>query len=188
MRKIVLLMHVSLDGFVAGPNGEMDWIKLDDRLWDYVTTVTDASDAALFGANTYKLMESYWPTAAEQPNATKHDIDHAHWVNTATKLVFSKTLDKTDWEGTRIIRKDIAEEMTAIKKQPGKNLLMIGSPTLAQSFMQMGLIDEFRLNINPIVLGAGKNLFEGIKQPINLTLTSTQTFDSGVVALTYNKL
>ena len=175
-------------GYVAGPNGEMDWIRLDDSLWNYVTGVTDAADTALFGANTYKLMETYWPTAAEQPNATKHDIDHAHWVNAATKLVFSKILEKTDWQGTRIIGDNIKEETTKLKEQSGKNLVMLGSPSLAQSFMQMGLIDEFRLNVNPIILGSGKKLFDNIHQLINLTLVSSQTFDSGVLAITYSKL
>jgi dihydrofolate reductase len=185
MRKIVLLMHVSLDGYVAGPNGEMDWIKLDDSLWDYVTSVTDAADTALFGANTYRIMEAYWPTAAEQPNASKHDVDHAKWVNAATKLVFSKTLEKTDWQGTRIIDDAIKEEMTKLKEQPGKNLVMLGSPSLAQSFMQMGLIDELRLNVNPVILGAGRSLFDGVHQPINLSLAKAETFGSGVLAVTY---
>ena len=181
-------MHISLDGYTAGPNGEMDWVKLDDSLWDYVTGVTDAADTALFGANTYELMEAYWPTAADKPNATKHDIDHANWVNAATKLVFSKTLEKTNWQGTRIISGDIKQEMTKLKEQPGKNLVMIGSASLAQSFMQMGLIDELRLNVNPVILGSGKSLFEGIRQPISLSLVDTQTFESGVLAVTYSKL
>lgn len=187
MRKIVLLMHVSLDGFAAGPNGEMDWVKLDDNLWDYVAKVTDAADTVLFGANTYRLMEGYWPTAAEQPGASRHDIDHGRWVNAATKLVFSKSLKKTSWQGTRIIRENIKEEMTRLKEEPGKDLLMIGSPSLAQSFMQMDLIDEFRLNVNPVILGSGKALFEGIKQPIDLSLGNTQTFESGVLAVTYSR-
>lgn len=180
-------MHISLDGYVAGPNGEMDWIKLDDSLWDYVTDLTDAADTALFGDKTYKLMEAYWPTAAEQPNATKHDIDHSKWVNAATKLVFSRTLENTNWKGTHIISNNIEEEMTKLKGQSGKNLLMLGSPTLAQSFMQMGLIDELRLNVNPVILGSGKPLFYGIKQPIKLKLMNAQTFDSGVLAIAYNK-
>jgi dihydrofolate reductase len=181
-------MHISLDGYVAGSNGEMDWIKLDDELWDYVTNITDAADTAIYGANTYKLMEAYWPTAANQQNATKHDIGHAHWVNNAAKLVFSKKLEKTDWQGAKIVRDNIKEEITALKAQPGKNLLIIGSPSLARSFMQMGLIDELRLNVNPVILGSGKSLFDDIHQLINLSLVSNQTFKSGVLAVTYNKL
>jgi dihydrofolate reductase len=188
MRKIVLLMHVSLDGYVAGPNGEMDWIKLDDNLWDYVTSVTNDADAALFGANTYKMMESYWPTADKQLGADKHDIDHAKWVNNVPKFVFSEKPIQTDWQGAKVIHDNIEKEMTALKEQPGKNLLILGSPSLAQSFMRLNLIDEFRLNVNPVILGEGKKLFDNIHQPINLSLVSTQVFESGVLAVTYNKL
>jgi dihydrofolate reductase len=188
MRKVILLMHVSLDGFVAGPNGEMDWIKLDDSLWDYVNTITAAADTALYGAKTYSLMENYWPTAAEQPHATKHDIDHGQWANKVQKLVFSKSLKETDWQNTTIIRNDIAEEIAKLKEQSGKNLLMLGSPKLAQSFMKLGLIDEFRLNVNPVVIGAGISLFHDVQQPINLALMGTTTFDTGVVGLHYETI
>jgi dihydrofolate reductase len=181
-------MHVSLDGFVCGPNGEMDWIKLGDEMWDYVTTITDAADTALYGQVTYHMMEDYWPTAADKPNATKHDIEHAHWVNAASKIVFSKTLQKTNWEGARIVRANIAEEMATLKNQPGKNLLMLGSPTLAHSFMELDLIDEFRLNINPIVIGKGKPLFKDIGKKIDLKLIAEKKFENGVLALRYDRI
>ena len=107
MRKVCLLMHSSLDGFVAGPNGEMDWICFDNELAEYVGKVTDDADTALYGRITYDMMESYWPTAAESPTATKHDIEHANWVNNAVKIVFSRSLEKTDWKNTRIIKDNI---------------------------------------------------------------------------------
>jgi dihydrofolate reductase len=157
MRKIILLMHVSLDGFVCGPNGEMDWIKLGDEMWDYVTEITDSADTALYGEVTYRMMEDYWPTAAEQPHATKHDVDHAKWVNAADKIVFSKTLQETHWSGARIVRDRIAEE-----------------------------IDEYRLNVNPVVIGAGKPLFRDIKDRMNLKLVEEKAFSTGVVALHYD--
>ena len=179
-------MHVSLDGFVCGPNGEMDWIKLGDEMWDYVTDITDSADTALFGEVTYHMMEGYWPTAAERTGATKHDIDHATWVNNVSKIVFSKTLQEVHWNGTRIVRGHIAEEMQALKDQPGKNLLMLGSPGLAHSFMELGLIDEYRLNINPVVIGSGKPLFRDINGRINLKLKGEKSFSTGVVALHYD--
>jgi dihydrofolate reductase len=188
MRKIILLMHVSLDGFVAGPKGEMDWIQLGDEMWEYVETITAASDTALYGEVTYHMMEDYWPTAAERPGATKHDIEHGRWANAATKIVFSKTLTKTNWEGTRIVRDNIAAEMQKLKAEPGKNLLMLGSPTLAHSFMNLGLFDELRLNINPVVLGEGKPLFKDVKNKINLKLTDEKAFSTGVAALNYQVL
>src|SRR5262245_59403315 len=127
MRKVMLLMHVSLDGFVAGPNGEMDWIKFDDELIDYVADLTNRADTALFGRVTYQMMAGYWPTAAKSPTATQHDIDHANWVNPAPKIVFSRTLEKTEWQNSRIVRDNIAAEIAKLKEQPGKDLLMIGS-------------------------------------------------------------
>ena len=188
MRKIVLLMHVSLDGFVAGPSGAMDWIRIDDELWDYVTTITDAADTALYGAKTYQMMESYWPTAAQQPDATKHDIDHARWANSSQKLVFSKTLRTTNWDQTSIVGENWVDEITRLKKQPGKNMLMLGSPSLARSFMDLGLIDEYRLNVNPVALGVGLALFEGLGQPMNLELVRMKRFESGVLGLHYEKV
>jgi dihydrofolate reductase len=103
VRNVILLMHVSLDGFVAGPNREMDWIRFDDELVDDVAELTATADTALFGRVTYQMMEGYWPTAADSPTATKHDIDHARWVNHAPKLVFSRTLEKVEWENSRIV-------------------------------------------------------------------------------------
>jgi dihydrofolate reductase len=185
MRKIILLMHVSLDGFVCGPNGEMDWIQFSDELWDYVTDITDSADTALFGEVTYHMMEDYWPTAATQPGASKHDIDHASWVNNVPKIAFSKTLQEVHWDGARIVHDHIAEEMQKLKSEPGKNLLMIGSPGLAHSFMDLGLIDEFRLNINPVVIGSGKPLFKDVKEKMNLKLVGEKTFGNGVVGLHY---
>lgn len=180
-------MHTSLDGFVARPGGEMDWIKLSDDMWDYVDSITAGSDTAVFGEVTYRLMESYWPTAAEKPDASKHDIDHAKWVNNVSKIVFSNTLKSSDWNNTQIVAGDIAEKVREWKQQPGKNIMIFGSPTLAHSFMQSNLIDEYRLNVNPIILGKGKPLFKDIEKEIPLKLTNTITFKSGVLGLTYEK-
>jgi dihydrofolate reductase len=178
-------MHVSLDGFVCGSKGEMDWIKLDNELWDYVQKVTDDSDTALYGANTFKLMESYWPTAAQKPNATKHDVDHAKWANESLKLVFSNTLQKTNWQNTKIVHGNIKEQIMELKNQSGKNLLMLGSPSLAHSFMKLGLIDELWLNVNPVVIGSGMPLFKEVERRINLKLIKVKSFASGVVGLNY---
>jgi dihydrofolate reductase len=185
MRRVILLMHVSLDGFVAGPNGEMDWIKFDDEMINDTDALTASSDTALFGRVTYQMMAGYWPTAAEQPGATKHDIDHARWVNSVPKLVFSKTLKNVEWENSSIISSNIAEEITNLKQQPGKNLLMIGSTRTAQAFMELGLIDDYRINVNPVVLGSGSPLFKDIKDKINLNLVEAKMYQSGVVGLHY---
>jgi len=185
MRKLILLMHTSLDGFVAGPNGEMDWIRFDEELADYVGKITDIADTALYGRITYEMMESYWPTAAESPAATKHDIEHANWVNNALKIVFSRTLEKTDWKNTMIIKDDIAEKIAEMKNEPGKNLLLIGSASITHVFMQHNLIDEYWINVNPVLLGEGIPLFKNISDRVNLKLMQAKTFDHGVVGLQY---
>ncbi len=177
-------MHVSLDGFVAGPAGEMDWIKVDNELCEQVDKITADADTAIFGEHTFTMMENYWPAAASQPNATKHDIDHAQWVNAAEKIVFSNTRTHSDWSNTLFLKGDPTEEIQKMKMQPGKNLLMIGSPTLAQEFMQLGLIDEYYLNVNPVVLGAGKPLFAP-GTSLQLKLVSEKSLASGVLALHY---
>lgn len=185
MRKIILLMHVSLDGFTAGPNGELDWIKFDEELIDYVGKLTDRCDTALFGRATYEMMEAYWPTAAEQPNASKHDIEHAKWVNNATKIMFSKTVKETAWNNSVIISDKIFEEIETFKKQSGKDMIMIGSPGIAQTFMNLRLIDEFRININPVILGSGISLYKDIKNKKNLKLIEAKVFESGVIGTHY---
>jgi dihydrofolate reductase len=182
MRNVVLLMHVSLDGFTAGSNGEMDWIAVDDEMWQYTTKLTDAADTALFGRVTYEMMEGYWPTAAEQPEATQHDIDHARWYNSVPKLVFSRTQTQVEGKQTRLVNKPIAEEIARLKQEPGKNLLMIGSTSLARTFSQLGLIDDYWLNVNPVALGSGNPLFGG---KITLKLVEARTYRSGVIGMHY---
>ena len=187
MRKVIWLMHVSLDGFVAGTNGEINWIYLDDEMFDDVQELVNTADTALFGRVTYELMERYWPTAAEKPTATKHDLEHAAWVNPAQKIVFSKTLKKVGWYNTRIVKDNIAEEITQMKKKSGKNLILFASPTLASTFLNHDLIDEYWFNINPIVLGSGKPLFNGILSIHKLKLLKTKMYKNGVVLLHYKQ-
>ena len=188
MRKITLLIHVSLDGFTAGPNGEMDWIKVDDEIFDVVAKMTDDADTALFGRKTYELMESYWPTAAEKPNASKHDIEHANWVNNAEKIVFSNTIKKSGWKNTTIINGDIKGKIQELKSKPGKDILIIGSADIARTFINLGLIDEFFINLNPVILGEGISFFKDIRNRINLKLINSITFKSGVVGLHFETI
>ena len=188
MRNLIFFMHTSLDAFVAGLNGEMDWIKLDDDMFDFVATMTDNADTALYGRVTYQLMESYWPKAGEQPNATKHDIEHSRWYNKVSKVVLSKTINETGLSNTKVISDQLKDNINKIKKQEGKNILIFGSPTASHSLLSLGLIDEFWLFVNPILLGQGKPLFKDINENIKLKLAETKTFACGVIALHYGKL
>jgi dihydrofolate reductase len=187
VRKIILLEHVSLDGFLAGPKGEMDWIHVDDELWQHVHPLTDEADAVIWGRHTYQMMKSYWPKAADLPGASQHDIHHGRWVNAATKIVFSNSLQKPDWANTRVV-KGVTPTVTALKQEPGKNILLIGSASVARSFISLGLIDEYRLTINPVLLGAGIALFPTEKSRANLKLVSSKALASGVLAVHYDKL
>jgi dihydrofolate reductase len=187
MRKIIMLMHVSLDGFVAGPNGEMNWIKIDDEMFEDVGKLTQHADTALYGRITFQMMESYWPTAAETPNPSKHTIEHSRWANESIKIVFSKTLTSTNWQHTVFISDDIPQQMEAFKKQPGKNALLIGSPGVSQVFIQHNLIDEYWLNVNPVILGEGIPLFADKSKQIDLELISQREYKPGVMGLHYQK-
>jgi dihydrofolate reductase len=186
MKKVVLAMHVSLDGFVAGPNGEMDWIKLDDHLFDHVGTLTEDADTALYGRKTFELMESYWPTADKSPNASRHTINHAAWYRKSLKLVVSNTLENAG-DNTRVVSGDITQQMLAEKQKGDKKILMLGSPSTAHHFTRDGLIDEYVLMVNPVVIGAGIPLFKDPGQRIGLTLINSKKFDVGVMALHYQK-
>lgn len=186
MKKIVLSLHTTLDGFVAGPNGEMDWIKLDDELFDLVATFTSEADTALYGRVTYQMMQSYWPTAADKPNATKHDIEHSTWYNRVDKIVISKTMNDAGDDKTTIVRDNIAEQIGKLKNGEGKNIVIFGSPSAAHALMEHDLIDEYWLFVNPILLGQGIPVFSKIKRRINLELVNVVRFDCGVTGLNYS--
>ncbi len=187
MRKIVVFMHITLDGFVAGPNGEMDWINIGDEIFEYAGQQTDSADTALYGKNTFLMMNGYWPTAADQPNASKHDIQHSNWYNKVEKVVLSKTLNEKEYPGIRIIKDDLEAEINKLKKESGKNILIFGSAGAVHSLMSLNLIDEYWLMVNPVILGQGIPLFSDIKDKINVKLADSNIFPSGVVCLHYEK-
>ena len=188
MRKLVLFMHTSLDGFTARPNGEIDWINAEQEMFDYAGQRTQKADTAIYGRGTYKLMQSYWPTAADQPNATKHDLEHSAWYKQVEKIVISTTLKETDYPNMIIISKNLAAEIRKLKEAPGKEIIMFGSPTLAHTLTEENLIDEYWLFINPILLGKGIPLFNNLKHTVKLKLLANKTFASGVVCLHYESV
>lgn len=185
MRKIIVAMHVSLDGFVAGPNREMRWIKIDEELTDYIAGRIGRCESALYGRVTYQMMEDYWPNAGKEPDASRHDIEHSQWYNQVHKIVLSKTLNPSDLTNTTVISGNLAEEINPIKNRPGSEILLFGSPTATHSLLQQDLIDGYWLFVNPILLGQGIRLFEGVPAQTNLELVSTRRFASGVTELNY---
>jgi dihydrofolate reductase len=185
MRKIISFMHISLDGFVAGPNGEMNWIKVDEEIFDHVGKRISEGDTSLYGRVTYEMMENYWPTAADKPTASKHDIEHSRWYKKVHKVVLSKTISETGLTNTTIISDNLLDNINKIKQQTGSDILLFGSPTATHSLMQLNLIDGYWLFVNPIILGQGIPLFVDIKEKIKLKLLSTQAFTSGVTELNY---
>ena len=185
MRKLVLFMHVSLDGYASDSNGGLDWVPYDEELEKFAEEVVAEVGSPVYGRTTYRLMESYWPTVLDDPNASKHSMDHANWLQAAEKIVISSTMDKAEWNNTMLIKDNIAEEIKALKEQPGKNLVIFGSPGAAKTLLQLGLIDEFILTISPVVLGGGKSVFEGCSEKIRLKLLSSRTLTSGVITARY---
>ena len=188
MRKIISFMHISLDGFVAGLNGEMDWIKVDEEIFDYVGNRISDGDTALYGRVTFQMMENYWPTAGDKPTATRHDIEHSMWYSKVHKVVLSKTMGKTGLTNTTIISDNLSERINEIKQSRGlgsKEILLFGSPTATHSLIQLNLIDGYWLFVNPIILGRGIPLFVDIKDKIKLNLLTTQQFTCGVTELNY---
>jgi dihydrofolate reductase len=186
MRKIISFMHISLDGFVAGPNGEMNWIKVDEEIFDYVDNRISEGDTALYGRVTYQMMENYWPTAGDEPDASEHDIEHSKWYNKVHKVVLSKTMKDADLTNTTIISDNLSDRINEIKQQGDKDILLFGSPTATHSLIQLNLIDGYWLFVNPIILGQGIPLFVDIKDKIKLKLLpTTRQFTSGVTELNY---
>jgi dihydrofolate reductase len=190
MRNLIFFMHTSLDGFVAGLNGEMGWINLDEAMFDFVATMTAQADTALYGRVTYEMMQSYWPTAGQQPNATKHDIEHSDWYNNVSKVVLSKTIQETGLHNTKVIGDQLSDNINKLKQSRNggrKNIIIFGSPGASQSLLNEGLIDEFWLFVNPIILGQGMPLFKDITGTTKLKLVESKTFGCGVIALHYKK-
>jgi dihydrofolate reductase len=188
MGNIVLFMHTSLDGFAAGTKGEMNWIHVDQEIFDFVAERIAKTNTALYGRFTFQMMESYWPTAAEQPGASKHDKEHAAWYKSAHKVVLSTTLDAAKLTNTTVIGKDYAAAIRKLKKETTGEILLFGSPPTAHALLAEDLIDECWLFVNPVLLGDGIPVFKGIKEKQSLKLLKTHVFSSGVVCLQHELL
>ncbi len=182
MRKVIYSMFVSLDGFIAGPNKELDWHIIDEELHRFVNDQERAIDTHLYGRRMYEVM-SYWQTADTNPSSPEYEVEYAHIWKSIPKIVFSKTLERVEGNA-RLIREIIAEEIAELKEQPGKDMVL-GGANIASTFMRLGLIDEYGLYIHPVIIGDGTPMFPALDNKINLRLIETRKFGSGVVLLRY---
>jgi dihydrofolate reductase len=181
-------MHVSLDGFAADANSGLGWISYDSEMQQYADGIVATVGSPVYGRITYELMAGYWPTILDDPDASERDKAHAQWVDKATKIVFSKTMQKAEWNNSIVINDNIAEEINKLKQLPGKDLVIFGSPGLAHSFMELDLIDEYQLTVNPVLLGSGIPAFHNIKNKTNLKLVKATSLKNGVLTLHYSRV
>ncbi|MDX6707094.1 MAG: hypothetical protein QOD83_1066 [Solirubrobacteraceae bacterium] len=185
MRKVIYSLGVSLDGFIAGPKGEIDWSPPDEERHRFHNQQTRELGAHLCGRRLYEAMV-YWETADENPSAAEHELEFARIWKDLPKIVFSKTLEKVEGNA-RLVRDGVAEEIAKLKQQPGKDVAVAGAG-LASTVIKLGLVDEYRLFVNPVILGGGTPYFPPLEERIDLELVETQTFSSRVVYLRYRRV
>jgi dihydrofolate reductase len=187
MRKLVVFNHVSLDGYFVDANGDMSWAKADhqDAEWNaFVAGNASGGGVLVFGRITYELMAGFWPT----PFAIESMPAVAEGMNKMPKVVFSRTMDQASWNNTTLVKGDLAAEMRKLKQAPGEGMAILGSGSIVAQLAQEGLIDEYQIVVNPVVLGAGRTMFEGVKEKLSLKLTKTRAFGNGNVLLCYEPM
>lgn len=183
MRKVIMFNLITLDGYFEGVPGDIGWHSVDEEFGVFAEEQLKTIGAILFGRVTYEGMAAYWPT----PMAVENDPAIAKAMNEIEKYVFSTTFTEAKWQNTTLINEKAAEAVAKLKAQPGKDLFIFGSSDLTVSLMQAGLVDEFRILVNPVVLGGGKLLFAGLKGPYQMKLVGNRTFKNGNVLLTYER-
>ena len=187
MRKLSVFNSVTLDGYFAGPNGDLSWAhdgSEDAEFNSFVADNAKGGGVLLFGRVTYELMASYWPT----PDALKKDPVVAERMNSLPKVVFSRTMARAPWSNTTLVKGDLAAEVRRLKEAPGENMVILGSGSIVSQLTTMGLIDEYQFVVTPVVLGKGKAMFDGIKEKLPLKLTKTRSFGNGKVFLRYERV
>jgi dihydrofolate reductase len=181
----MFMMSISLDGYIAGPNGELDWHLVDDELHTHFNEELGAMGAFLSGRVMHELMAEFWPTAGADPASTKPMVEYSRIWREMPKIVYSRTLERADWN-TTVVREVVPDEVMALKAQPGGDL-MLGGADLAAAFMAHDLIDEYRLYVHPVLIGRGKPLFSPSDATIDLRLAESRAFGNGVVLLRYQR-
>lgn len=181
MRRLFVFNLVSLDGYFEGLKRDISWHTVDADFNDYAVAMLNSVDTLLLGRVTYELMAGFWPT----PEAIKNDPIVADRMNALPKVVFSRTLSTVEWNNTRLVKDHMEDEIRKLKQLPGKDVALLGSGTIMSELAQRGLIDEYRIMVNPLVLGAGTPLFKGLKSKLDLKLLEAKPFGNGNVVLRY---
>jgi len=182
MRNIISLAHISLDGFMAGPGGDMSFISFDAELQDHVYPLMATVDTAVYGRTTYRMMEDYWPGMVDATDA--HARSHARWYRDVAKIVASRTLTVAK-PNVRVVGDDIVGALRAEKQAAGGDIMIFASPTLTHTLAAADLVDEWQLTIQPAILGGGLPLFARVEPRAKLELRSSKAFGSGVIAVRY---
>ncbi len=181
MRKVIVFNMMTLDGFFEGENHSIDWHNVDEEFNEFAEEQLKSTDLLLFGRRTYDLMAGYWPT----PESIADDPVIASHMNTLPKMVFSRTLDHAPWNNTKLVKEVNADEIQKLKQQPGKDIFIFGSANLIATFRKLNLIDEYRIMIDPVILGTGTPMFHPLNGRLDLQLVATKVFRSGNVLLYY---
>ncbi len=185
MRKVIYSFSVSLDGFVESARGDLDWSLIDEEIHTHFNDQERTVDLILYGRRLYELMASFWPTADTNPQAPPFVREYAKIWKSKPKVVFSTTLMHVEWN-SRLVRDDLAAEVQRLKAEPGM-YISVGGPGLASSLIRLGLVDEYWLYFNPVLLGGGKPMFPSLKEQVPLSLLETKRFANGVMLLRYAK-
>jgi dihydrofolate reductase len=187
MANLILFQHISLDGYAASNDGNLDWVHVDDEMFKLVGKRINETDTAVYGRKTYEMMQAYWPTAADQPNASKHDMEHSTWYKKAHKVVLSRSMKLGDTPLTQVVNSDLVKDIHWLKEQTTKDILIFGSPTAGHALMDADLVDGYWFFLNPVLLGSGIPIFTNAKHRTKLVLTGSYTLSSGVIELRYTR-
>ena len=183
-RKLILSMQITLDGYVAGPNDEADWLMTSDEEWEDMYKDLDAADTYILGRKMYPIYSKYWQSVLHNPDSDPNELKFSKLADKIQHIVFTKGDFKPDWKNTRVAH-DIPAEVTRLKKENGKNIIAWGGANLASNLIKLGLVDEYRLELNPTLLAKGKALFNNLEQQQKLKLINSKTLKSGLVILRY---
>ena len=181
MRKLQVFNLITLDGYFAGAEGDISWHRVDEEFQELANAAANSGNTLLFGRKTYELMAAYWPT----PEGLRDDPVVADGMNRSEKIVFSHTLERADWHNTRLVQGELLTEVRRLKAGTGSDLTILGSGSIVAQLAAAELIDEYRLLLNPVALGRGRSLFEGIGRPLHFRLTGTRSFGNGNLLLCY---